>query len=236
MNYSGGTEMAGGLVVTNFLYPLKPGSFTGPVPGCGTDILDESGQPVPPGVMGELVMTKPCIGLTRGIWKSPERFMEYWERIPGVWVHGDWASRDADGTWYIHGRSDDTLKIGGKRTGPAEIEAVLMATGRVSDAAVVGVPHPSSGSAVAIAVVPQDSEKDLAALADDLAKAIVAGHGTPFRPVQTLFVSELPKTRNMKTMRRLIRSALTGEPTGDLSALVNPEAFDELKAKVARNA
>jgi acetyl-CoA synthetase len=232
MNYSGGTEMAGGLVVTNFLYPLKPGSFTGPVPGCGTDILDENGKPVPPGVMGELVMTKPCIGLTRGIWKSPERYMEYWERIPGVWVHGDWASRDADGAWYIHGRSDDTLKIGGKRTGPAEIEAVLMATGRVSDAAVVGVPHPSSGSAVAIAVVPQENEKDLASLTDGLAKAVVAGHGTPFRPVRTLFVSELPKTRNMKTMRRLIRSALTGEPTGDLSALVNPEAFDELKTKV----
>jgi acetyl-CoA synthetase len=184
--------------------------------------------------MGELVMTKPCIGLTRGIWKSPERYMEYWERIPGVWVHGDWASRDADGAWYIHGRSDDTLKIGGKRTGPAEIEAVLMATGRVSDAAVVGVPHPSSGSAVAIAVVPQENETDLADLSDGLAKAVVAGHGTPFRPVQTLFVSELPKTRNMKTMRRLIRSALTGEPTGDLSALVNPDAFDELKAKVAQ--
>jgi acetyl-CoA synthetase len=236
MNYSGGTEMAGGLVVTNFLYPLKPGSFSGPVPGCGTDILDENGKSVSPGVMGELVMTKPCIGLTRGIWKSPERYMEYWERIPGVWVHGDWASRDADGAWYIHGRSDDTLKIGGKRTGPAEIESVLMATGRVSDAAVVGVPHPSSGSAIAIAVVPQANENDLALLADELARAIVAGHGTPFRPVRTLFVSELPKTRNMKTMRRLIRSALTGEPTGDLSALVNPEAFDELKAKAEHGA
>jgi acetyl-CoA synthetase len=111
-----------------------------------------------------------------------------------------------------------------------------MATGRVSDAAVVGVPHPSSGSAIAIAVVPQESVKDLASLSDELTRAIVAGHGTPFRPVRTLFVSELPKTRNMKTMRRLIRSALTGEPTGDLSALVNPEAFDELKAKVQQQA
>jgi acetyl-CoA synthetase len=111
-----------------------------------------------------------------------------------------------------------------------------MATGRVADAAVVGVPHPSSGSAVAIAVVPQADETDITALADALARAIVAGHGTPFRPVRTLCVSELPKTRNMKTMRRLIRSALTGEPTGDLSALVNPEAFDELKAKVERGA
>jgi len=129
--------------------------------------------------------------------------------------------------WFIHGRSDDTLKIGGKRTGPAEIESVLMATGQVSDAAVVGIPDATAGSAVAIAVVP--IEQASPALADALGRAVVAGHGAPFRPKRTLFVTELPKTRNMKTMRRLVRSALTGEAPGDLSALVNPEAFEELK-------
>jgi acetyl-CoA synthetase len=227
MNYSGGTEIGGGIVCSNILYPIKPGSFAGQIPGTGGDILDESGKQVPPGVTAELVVTRPCIGMTRGIWKAPERYLEYWQRIPDTWVHGDWASRDADGVWYIHGRSDDTLKIGGKRTGPAEIESVLMATGLVSDAAVVGIPDPTSGSAVAIAVVPIDP--GAAGLADALARAVVAGHGTPFRPKRTLLVSELPKTRNMKTMRRLVRAALTGEAPGDLSALVNPEAFEELK-------
>ncbi len=227
MNYSGGTEMGGGIVCTNILYPIKPCSFAGPIPGTGGDILDESGKPVPPGVTAELVMTRPCIGLTRGIWKAPERYLDYWQRIPNTWVHGDWASRDADGVWYIHGRSDDTLKIGGKRTGPAEIESVLMATGQVADAAVVGIPDATTGTAVAIAVVPNDGAAP--DLAETLARAVVAGHGTPFRPKRTLFVGELPKTRNMKTMRRLVRAALTGEAPGDLSSLVNPEAFEALK-------
>ena len=227
MNYSGGTEIGGGIVCTNVLYPIKPGSFSGPIPGTGGDIMDETGQRVPPGVTAELVMTRPCIGLTRGIWKAPERYLEYWQRIPNTWVHGDWASRDADGVWYIHGRSDDTLKIGGKRTGPAEIEAVLMATGLVTDAAVVGIPDATAGSAVAIAVVP--GERAGADLVDVLTRAVVAGHGAPFRPKRTLLVQELPKTRNMKTMRRLVRAALTGEATGDLSSLVNPEALDALK-------
>ena len=227
MNYSGGTEMGGGILATNVLFPMKPGSFHGQIPGTGGDILDEDGQSVPAGVTAELVMTRPCIGLTRGIWKAQERYLEYWQRIPDTWVHGDWASRDQDGVWYIHGRSDDTLKIGGKRTGPAEIESVLMATGQVADAAVVGIPDATAGSAVAIAVVPIEGAS--ADLVEALARAVVAGHGTPFRPKRTLLVAELPKTRNMKTMRRLVRAALTGDAPGDLSALVNPEAFEALK-------
>lgn len=230
MNYSGGTEMGGGIVATNLLFPIKPGSFSGQIPGTGGDIMDDDGKPVPPGVTAELVMTRPCIGLTRGIWNAPERYLEYWQRVPNTWVHGDWASRDADGVWYIHGRSDDTLKIGGKRTGPAEIESVLMATGLVTDAAVVGIPDPRSGAAVAIAVVPAaNAGPDLV---EALARAVVAGHGSPFRPARILLVDELPKTRNMKTMRRLVRAALTGEAPGDLSSLVNPEAFAQLRQVV----
>jgi acetyl-CoA synthetase len=229
MNWTGGTEMGGGIVSTHILYPIKPGSFHGQVPGTGGDILDDEGKPVPPNVRGELVMTRPCIGLTRGMWRANDRYMEYWSHIPDTWVHGDWASRDADGVWYIHGRSDDTLKISGQRTGPAEIESVLMATGRVSDAAVIGIPDARSGTAVVIAVVPAIGETASAALAVDLTRAVVDGHGVPFKPKRVLFVAELPKTRNMKTMRRVIRAAITGEPPGDLTALVNPEAFEALK-------
>ncbi|MCC7273661.1 MAG: AMP-binding protein, partial [Alphaproteobacteria bacterium] len=115
-NYTGGTEM-GGILATNPLLPIKPASFTGPIPGSGADIVDEAGDSVPPGTVGELVMRDAPMGLTAGLWREPERYLDsYWRRIPGMWVHGDWASRDADGYWYVHGRSDDTIKVAGKRT------------------------------------------------------------------------------------------------------------------------
>jgi acetyl-CoA synthetase len=145
-----------------------------------------------------------------------------------MWVHGDWASRDADGCWRIHGRSDDTIKIAGKRTGPAEIEALLLGTKRVTDAAAVAVPDVTKGSAVVCAVVAAPGETAGTALAEALSAAVAAGLGAPFRPSRIAFVADLPKTRNMKTMRRFVRAAFTGEPPGDLTALVNPEAVDEL--------
>lgn len=233
MNYSGGTEM-GGLVATNVLYPIKPASFFGPIPGTGADIVAADGKSVATGEVGELVMRAACIGTTRGLWQDPERYLDnYWRRIPGMWVHGDWASRDADGCWHIHGRSDDTIKIAGKRTGPAEIESLLLATKRITDAAAVAVPDPTKGSAVVCAAVAAPGETAGAALADALAAAVVAGLGPPFRPQRIVFVSDLPKTRNMKTMRRVVRAAITGEPPGDLTTLVNPEAVDELRRAVA---
>ena len=229
MNYSGGTEL-GGLVATNVLYPIKAASFSGPVPGTGADIVDATGKSVAPGEVGELVMREACIGTTRGLWKDPERYLEsYWSRIPGVWVHGDWASRDSDGSWFIHGRSDDTIKIAGKRAGPAEIEALLMATHRVSDAAAIAVPDPVKGSAVVCVVIPNAAETPGSELAAVLSGAVASGMGASFRPARIIFASDLPRTRNMKTMRRVIRAVILDEPVGDLSTLANPEALDDLK-------
>jgi len=233
MNYSGGTEL-GGILATNVLFPMKPASFSGPIPGTGADIVDADGRSVGPGKVGELVMRQACIGTTRGLWRDPQRYIEtYWSHFPGMWMHGDWASRDTDGSWFIHGRSDDTIKIAGKRTGPAEIEALLLATHRVSDVAAVAVPDPVKGSAVVCAVIPAREETPGPGLAADLADAVVGGLGTSFRPKQVLFVRDLPRTRNMKTMRRLIRAVLIGEEPGDLSTLVNPEAVEELQMIVA---
>ena len=235
MNYSGGTEV-GGLLATNVLYPIKPASFSGPIPGTGADIVDANGDSVGPGEVGELVMRQASIGTTRGLWKDPQRYIEsYWSRIPGIWVHGDWASRDADGSWFIHGRSDDTLKIAGKRTGPAEIEGLLMATHRVSDAAAVAVPDSVKGSAVVCVVVPNPGEVPGAELSAVLSEAVIQGLGSAFRPKSILFTQDFPRTRNMKTMRRVIRAVLLDEPPGDLSTLVNPEAVDELRDAVSRS-
>jgi len=229
MNYSGGTEM-GGLLATNPLFPIKPASFNGPIPGTNADIVDDAGRPVGPGEVGELVMRGPCIGLTKGLLHDPGRYIEnYWSRFPGMWVHGDWASRDADGYWYVHGRSDDTIKLAGKRTGPAEIESLALSTGLVSDAAAVAVPDPVKGSAVVLVAVPSPGVAEDAAAAA-AREAIAQGFGRAFRPERVLCVPDLPKTRNMKTMRRVIRAVLTGEAQGDLSALVNPEAVEAIRA------
>ncbi|OGA19049.1 MAG: AMP-dependent synthetase [Betaproteobacteria bacterium RIFCSPLOWO2_02_FULL_66_14] len=231
LNFSGGTEMMG-ILACCLLRPLKPCAFNTPVPGTGADVVDDSGRSVEAGTVGELVMRRPVIGLTRSLWRDDARYLEnYWSTWPGVWHHGDFASRDAEGHWYIHGRSDDTLKIAGKRTGPAEIEALVMDTGLLAEAAAIGVPDPVKGSALVLVCVPKPGASAGIALREQLSSAVTRGLGTPFKPASVLFVSDLPKTRNLKIMRRVIRAACLGEDPGDLSSLVNPESIDEIRAR-----
>lgn len=228
MNYTGGTEM-GGLVSSTVIHPQKPCSFNRPVPGTGSDIVNEAGEPVAPGEIGELVMRRPSIGLTRGLWKGDPRYEEgYWNVIPGLWVHGDFASRDEEGFWYLHGRSDDTLKIAGKRTGPSEVEAAMMGTGKVAEAAAIGTPDDVKGTAIVCVCTPAPGIEPSDALAAEMSAAVVKSLGAPFRPQSVHFVGDLPKTRNMKIMRRVIRAAWLGQDAGDLSTLVNPEAVEHL--------
>jgi acetyl-CoA synthetase len=216
------------------LRPLKPCGFNTPIPGTGADVLDEQGRSAPPGTVGELVMRRPPIGLTQGVWRDRERYLEtYWSTWPDIWHHGDFASRDADGHWFIWGRSDDTLKIAGKRTGPAEVEALLMATGKLAEAAAIGVPDPVKGSALVLVCSLKAGVAPSRALEEELSRAVTHGLGTPFSPKAVLLVTDLPKTRNLKIMRRVIRAAYLGEDPGDLSSLVNPESVDELRAKRA---
>lgn len=231
LNFSGGTEMMG-ILACCLMRPLKPCSFNTPVPGTGADIFDEAGRPVAPGSVGELVMRRPVFGLTMGLWKDDARYVEnYWSTWNDVWHHGDFASRDSDGHWYIHGRSDDTLKIAGKRTGPSEIEALLMAGGRLAEAAAIGVPDRIKGSALVLVCSLKPGVTADEGLRAELSQAVVHGLGVAFRPKDVCFVSDLPKTRNLKIMRRVIRAAYLGEDAGDLSSLVNPEAVAELRAQ-----
>ncbi|MEX0583203.1 MAG: AMP-binding protein, partial [Sneathiella sp.] len=154
INYTGGTEIGGGILAGSVLRPMKCCAFSGPVPGMGADIVDMKGISVGPGNVGELVLRKPSIGLSRGLWKDNERFLDsYWRDIPGCWRQGDWAIQDEEGFWFVLGRSDDTLKIAGKRTGPSEIEALLTATGKVREAAAIGIPDEIKGESVACVVV-----------------------------------------------------------------------------------
>ena len=229
INYSGGTEVSGGLVGGNVLTPLKPAAFSGPPPGIAADVVDDQGRSVRNQV-GELVVRAPWIGMTRGFWKDDRRYEEtYWSRFPDVWVHGDWAEIDEDGLWYILGRSDDTIKIAGKRVGPAEVESVLVEHPAVIEAAAIGIPDELKGQSLACFCVLRPGISPSPDLADAL-KALVAERlGKPLKPERVQFVSDLPKTRNAKVMRRVIRSAYLGEPAGDLSSLENPGAVAEIE-------
>ncbi len=230
INYSGGTEISGGIVMGNVLLPLKPCAFSGPNVGMAADVVDEDGRSVR-GVVGELVVREPWIGMTRGFWRDPERYLEtYWSRWPDVWVHGDWAAVDADGLWYILGRSDDTIKVAGKRLGPAEVETVLVHHPAVIEAGAIGVPDELKGQALVVFCVLAPGHTPSDALAAELRGRIAGELGKPLAPKAVLFVPDLPKTRNAKVMRRVLRAAYLGESAGDLSALVNPEVVEQIRA------
>jgi acetyl-CoA synthetase len=229
INYSGGTEISGGIVMGNPLLPLKPAAFAAPCPGMAADVVDAAGHSVREQV-GELVIRAPWIGMTRGFWGDRQRYLDtYWSQFENVWVHGDWAAVDEDGMWYILGRSDDTIKIAGKRLGPAEVESVLVSHPAVGEAAAVGVPDPVKGSALVCFCVLAPGYELSGELAAELQARVAAELGKPLRPQAVVFVSDLPKTRNAKVMRRIIRSAYLGEDPGDTSSLVNPEIIGEIK-------
>jgi acetyl-CoA synthetase len=229
INYSGGTEISGGILMGNPLLALKPCAFSAPCPGLAADVFDEDGKPVRDQV-GELVIKAPWIGMTRGFWKDRPRYLDtYWSRWPNVWVHGDFAAIDSDGLWYILGRSDDTIKIAGKRLGPAEVESILVRNQAVVESAAIGVPHEVKGSQLIVFAVLKPGVQPSESLKKELYKMVVAEMGKPLAPKAILFVSDLPKTRNGKVMRRMIRAAYLGQEPGDTSSLVNPGAMEEIR-------
>ncbi|MEM3515734.1 MAG: AMP-binding protein [Saccharolobus sp.] len=225
INYSGGTEISGGILGNYVIKKIKPSSFNGPSPGINASVFDESGKEASPNVEGELVVLSVWPGMTRGFWRNPERYLEtYWSVWKDVWVHGDLAYRDEEGYFYIVGRSDDTIKVAGKRIGPAEIESVLNSFPNVIESACVGLPDPVKGEKIVCFVVSKESniEKELSKYAEEKL-------GKAFAPSDIKIVKELPKTRNAKIMRRLIRALCLNKPLGDISSLENPSALEEIK-------
>jgi acetyl-CoA synthetase len=229
VNLSGGTEIGACILSVNLLQGIKPTALGGPSLGMAADVFDAEGNPVR-GRVGELVIRAPWPGMTRGFWREPDRYLAtYWDRFPGVWVHGDWASIDEDGFWYLHGRSDDTLNIAGKRVGPAEIESAVVSMEEIVMAAAVGIPDPVKGESVAIFAVPApgvDPDEELAAA---VAESVTRVLGKAFRPSAVRLVADLPRTRSAKIMRRVVRSLALGQEAGDLSSLENPESLDGIR-------
>jgi acetyl-CoA synthetase len=230
VNISGGTEVGACFLTTVLTEPIKPVALGFPALGQDMDVVDSHGFRVRTTQVGELVCRTPWPGMTRGIWGDNERYLEtYWRRFPGVWTHGDWASIDEDGYWFLHGRSDDTLNIAGKRIGPAELESAAISSGLVAEAAAIGVPHAVKGEAAWIFCVPvpgreQEDEQVAGAVSDALGKA--------FKPERILWVGALPKTRSAKIVRRAVRARVLGKDPGDLSALENPECLEEIARAV----
>ncbi len=229
VNISGGTEVGACFLAVSMLAPTKPCSLGFPALGLDMDVVDDSGRPLR-GAVGELVCRRPWPGMTRGIWGDPERYLEtYWQRFPGIWTHGDWASVDEDGYWFLHGRSDDTLNIAGKRIGPAELESAAVNHPAVTEAAAIGVPHEVKGEVAWLFCVLRPGEE---ANAEEVARAVTEELGKAFRPERVLFVSALPKTRSAKIVRRAVRASALQEDPGDLSTLENPDVLEEIARAV----
>jgi acetyl-CoA synthetase len=229
INISGGTEVGACFLSPHPVQELTPMTLGGPALGMAVDVFDEQGHPVREQV-GELVCTKPWPGMTRGLWKASDRYIEtYWSRWPDVWVHGDWASIE-DRRWYLHGRSDDTIKVAGKRLGPAEVESALVSHPAVVEAAAVGVPDEVKGEALWALVVLVPGTEPSDALRAELTELVAEQLGRSFKPSAVRFTSALPKTRSSKVVRRAIRAAVTGDDPGDLSSIEDPGALDAVRA------
>ena len=235
INCSGGTEVGACFLSPTVASPIKACSVGGPALGMAMDVVDEHGASlVGTGEVGELVCRRPFPGMTRGFWRDPQKYIDtYWSRIPGVWVHGDWASVDADGFWFLHGRSDDTLNIAGKRIGPAELESAATDHPAVREAAAIGVPHAVKGETSWIFCCLLPGATPGTALEREVSETVAARLGKAFAPDRVIFVEALPRTRSAKIVRRAVRATALGSDPGDLSSLENPESLEAIAAAVA---
>ncbi len=226
INISGGTEVGACILSVNILQGIKPTALGSPALGMKAVVLNGDGNELGPGQgVGELGIRAAWPGMTRGFWNEPERYIDtYWARVPGTWIHGDWASIDAEGFWYLHGRSDDTLNIAGKRIGPAELESAAVSVSGVMSAAAIGVPDSVKGESVVVYVVPAPGA-ELDPIAVAVSDAISSALGKAFRPKAVVLVDDLPRTRSAKIMRRVVRAVAIGQEPGDLTSLENPEAL-----------
>ena len=231
INISGGTEICGCFLMPMPNQPLKPCTLGGPGLGMAIDIVDATGRSVrADGERGFLVARDSCPSMTKSLWSGDERYLsEYWSTFDGLWDHGDFAQQDDDGFWFLHGRADDALNVAGRKIGPAEIEGVLIDHDAVNQAAVVGVPDDTTGTAVVAYVVLEPDIEPSDDLRETLRTLVGEEHGKPFRPRELLFVDAFPKTQSGKIIRRAIESVYNGEDPGDLSSMENPEALEGLR-------
>ncbi|MFB6253939.1 MAG: AMP-binding protein [Halobacteriaceae archaeon] len=231
INISGGTEVFGCFLMPMPIQDLKPCTLGGPSLGMNIDIVNSQGESIADEhKRGFLVALDSCPSMTKSLWEGDERYLnEYWSTFEDMWDHGDWAQKDEDGFWFLHGRADDAINVAGRKVGPAEVEGALIDHPAVNQAAAVGVPDETTGEAVVTYVIPEPDVTPDDKLATELREHVGEQLGKPFRPREVLFVDEFPKTQSGKIIRRAIEKAYTGAEIGDLSSIDNPEALDKIR-------
>ncbi|WP_276271264.1 AMP-binding protein [Haloarcula litorea] len=230
INISGGTEIMGCFLMPMPIQSLKPTTLGGPGLGMDIDIVNDAGESIADShERGYLVARDSCPSMTKSLWRGDERYLEeYWSTWPDLWDHGDWARKDEDGLWFLHGRADDALNVAGRKVGPAEVEGAAMEHGAVNQAAAVGAPDDTTGTAVVLYVVLEGGQEPSDALREEIRETVGAELGKPFRPREVLFVDAFPKTQSGKIVRRAIEATYRGEELGDLSSIENPEVLDDI--------
>jgi len=230
MNISGGTEICGCFLNPLPINDLKPCTLGGPGLGMDIDIVNSQGESIAEtGERGFLVARDSCPSMTKSLWSGDERYLEeYWSSFDDMWDHGDWAQKDADGFWFLHGRADDALNVAGRKVGPAEVEGAAMEHDAVNQAAAVGVPDDTTGTAVVLYVIVEEGVEETDALREEVRDVVGEELGKPFRPREVLFVDEFPKTQSGKIIRRAVEATYTDEDLGDMSSIENPGALDDL--------
>lgn len=227
MNLAGGTEIGGAMLSVFAGMKLKPTTVGMPCPGFDLDVIDENKNSLT-NQKGFLVIKKPWPTITRGLLGDNERYIQtYWSQYGTIWFHGDYVVRDADGLWYMHGRVDDVINVSGHRLSTVEIEQVTSTHSNVVDSAAVSVPDEITGEAIAVFVVLK--EKTYTDIQKEIQDFVSNKIGKLARPKIVCIISDMPKTRTGKVMRRLLRAKLIGESLGDLSGLENPNVLDEIK-------
>ena len=200
--------------------PLKPGSGGKPFFGQEAEILDEEGNPVPDGEEGFLVLKNPWPAMLRTLYKDPDRYVStYWSKYPGRYLAGDSAKRDADGYFWVIGRTDDVIKVSGHRLGTAEVESALVSHPAVAEAAAIGLPHEVKGNAIHAFVVLKVGHTPSPELAEDLRRHVSAHLSPIAKPDSVDFPDKLPKTRSGKIMRRVLKARALGQDEGDITTL-----------------
>ena len=229
INWAGGTEVGGGILSSSPAVSTPPTRFSGPTLGMAADVVNEAGESVID-TIGELIVRKSWPSMTQGFWREDDRYLAtHWNRFPDVWVHGDQAIRYSDGSWELPGRSDDVIKIAGKRVGPTELESIATELETVTMAGAVGIPHPIKGEVPVIALRVSHPDIDENALTAAVADRIERALGKALRPYAVLVVSELPLTKSGKVHRRALRGWLTGADPGDLSSLDDAACEAEIR-------
>lgn len=226
MNLSGGTEIGGAMLSVFPGMKLKPSTVGMPVPGMNLDVFDDDGNSVQK-KNGYLVIKSPWPAMTRGLLHDDKRYLEtYWSKFDDVWYHGDYVYVDEDNLWYMRGRTDDVINVSGHRMSTAEIEHTVISHSKISDAAAIAIPDDITGEAIVIFFISY-KESDVN-LESELSDYVSEKIGKVARPKHVFQLTDLPKTRTGKILRRVLKSKLLGASLGDLSSLENPTILDEI--------